>query len=385
MEISCSNCAQKFHIPDYRLDDKRVYFFCEKCKNKVVIDNKKEAWTEYKGISENNLSAKDILEGIFYSFNLKNIAVSFLFLLFFSIFILLTGFVVYENFTSFITHPFLFGVYILTSAVFLSFLYDTMLYLVTKNIFHRIHYGSNVTYSLIKHEIFNDLRSVFIVSAGMLLIFIIAVLPAYPLKRFGILYTGIFEPVLITAALIIVFTAIFKPIIISFISLRSRRVKFTIKSLFRFIAVENINIPVYSFLNSAVMNFIYFMTLITVGTALIGTGAIIILSLMPEAAQKIASSPQNILSSIAGITGSGVFDAGMIFIFFWLYILNLLILSYFISASQSLAAVSVHIMESDPGRSVSKKALLLSMAAGLILTGLAGIVFKNLIPLFLKF
>jgi DNA-directed RNA polymerase subunit RPC12/RpoP len=385
MEISCSNCAQKFHIPDYRLDDKRVYFFCEKCKNKVVIDNKKEAWAEYKGIPEENLSAKDILEGIFYSFNIKNITVSFLFLLFFSIFILLSGFIIFENFNSFISHPFLFAVYILFSAVFLSFLYDTMLYLVTKNIFHRIHYGSNVAYSLIRHEIFNDLISVFILSSGMLLIFVLAVLPAYPLKRFGILYTGIFEPVLITAALIIVFVSIFKPIIISFISLRSRRAKFTIKSLFRFIAVENLNIPAYSFLNSAVMNFIYFLTIIIVGSAILGTGAIIILSLMPEAIQIITSSPQNMFSAISSIAGSGVFNAGIIFVIFWIYILNLLILSYFISAAQSLAAVSVHIMESNPGRSVSKRAFLISLSLGFLFTGSIFFILKNIILLFPKF
>lgn len=385
MEITCSHCSQKFHIPDYRLDDKRVYFFCEKCNNKVVIDNKKEAWGAYKGIAQENLSARDILEGIFYSFNVKNIFISFLFLMIFSLLIFLNGFIIFENMTSLMTQPYLFAAYIAAAMIMLTFIYDTMLYLVSKNIFHRIHYGSNISFSLARSEILNDLLSIFAVSSGMLLIFSFLILPVYPLKKFGILYSGIFNPVLAGAAVIFVFTSIFKPLIISFIALKSRSLKFNIKSLFRFIAVENINIPAYAFLNSAVMNFIYFIVIGIIGSALAGTAAVTILSLLPDAVQKISSSPQNLFSAFSSIAGSGVFTAGLVFIIFWIAIILFILISYFISASQSLSSMSVHIMESNPGRSVSKTGYLISISAIFIITGFLGFILKNLIFLIPKF
>jgi len=73
MEIRCKKCNQKYNLPEDQVENKRVYFFCENCGHKIIIDRKKENGYSDLLPSTDPLNIRDLLSGIFYSFNMKNI------------------------------------------------------------------------------------------------------------------------------------------------------------------------------------------------------------------------------------------------------------------------------------------------------------------------
>ena len=54
MEIKCKNCGKIHNIEDAALMNKKVFFFCSSCNQKVTVDGR-------KNFTENNVQPKEML------------------------------------------------------------------------------------------------------------------------------------------------------------------------------------------------------------------------------------------------------------------------------------------------------------------------------------
>jgi|GEM_PF-1937835 len=367
MDIHCSNCGQKYHIPDYRLEEKRAHFFCEKCDHKIIIDGKDESWLEHKVLSNSPLSSRSIFDGIFLSFNKKNFFLSLLFLLGFSVLNLIFG-IIYSNSASFFQeHSLLSGILIYSFTIFYIFAFDIVFYLISKNLFYTISHQKSIKFHEIKKEIFNDLKPIFLFSSGFLLLLGLFILPVFLFQeQYSIIYTGIFHLPLSILLIVFIGLTLFKNIFLSFIALKSRSLKQTIKSLSSFIKTENINIIFYfTAINSIVL-------IITAAIGVLGTLSLtlfstsILKSSLPQLSQSFNGIFDLITKGISSVQGSSLFikkhstalSAGIYMVGFSLTMMALIFSAYCMNLFQGLSVAALYIMEKNPGSSVNRRTLL---------------------------
>jgi len=378
MDLSCKKCTQKYHIPDDQISSRRIYFNCEKCGYKIILDLRGENWLTYKGIDSEKLSVKDIFEGIYYSFNLKNIAVTFFILLSYVFLLIILSLVVSRNSEYIALHPVFSGFFLFLLSIVMVYVFDIHLYLVSKNIFNRIKYNKNLQFSSISPEIFDDLRPVFVLSAGVFLVLFLIFFPVFLMKDYyAFIYEGIFHSINLVLASFIVFIFFTKNILYSFIALRNRNFRDTFSSIFRFITIENINIPFYIFFISSITGFFFLLL-----SGLMFFGVFIIFSLMIPLLPGKGTFPlggffsffheggvQKLLSDSSRLFGS-VTD-GLSLVLISTALAAVFVMAYLINLNQTISAVAVYIMESNPGRTVNRSILLIT--SGLIFA--AGIYF----------
>ncbi|MCP4135487.1 MAG: hypothetical protein GY754_31250 [bacterium] len=377
MDIKCDNCGQKYYVPDDRIDDKRAYFNCERCDHKIIINHKKEShagtqrgkesWYSYKGLQSSVLTAKDILDGVFYSFNMKNVLISFLTLFSISLLLFIIMLISTGSNEFFAQNSFLLGIMSYLLFIILVFAYDIHLYLLSRNVFHRLRQDRNIRFSSVKEEISHDFKPISVFSIMTFLLFGILIIPVYPLRDIHeLIYTGIFQSVFAFLAFVIVVVFYMKNILYSFIALKHRRVGETFRSMFKFIAVENINIPIYLFLSNFISTVIYLLF-----TAFFISGLGFIAYFLSGALDNYSSSALNLLPFLSGAS-MGTMDkaltpvvpalsGGVILILIFTYIVFLFIIAFFTNLAQTLSTVAVYIMESNPGRSVSRSGRFLAL------------------------
>ena len=370
MELTCDKCKQKYYIPDYRLDDRRVYFYCEKCEHKIVIDPARDIWSPFRVLKSKTLSAVHILDGIFLSFNKKNFLLSYILLVCLILYIGINGLIVYYNLSFYLSHAVFSGIYLFANLLFLWFVFDFHLYLISKNILHRIRTGANLAFSSVQPEIFHDMKPIFILSGGLILFLVLLILPVNLFKKgYAVFYAGFFNPPLVLLLFIIFALAFFKSIAYSFVALRTRKTMFAFKSMIKFLAVENVNIPIYLFLISIVTAFIsailYYIALVAafgVGfiTALFSEG-------MPSTAGAASVLSPELFKNLSKTMADSDVRAGLVIYGAMFLLILLVLIAYLINLNQTLATVAVHIMESNPGNSIDKRGVLAFIIAVVLL------------------
>ncbi len=363
MEIVCNSCSQKYRIPDSRVEDKRIYFFCERCSNRIVVDRKRESWFSYRFFEESVLHVQDLFEGIFLSFNWKNILFTFILLIIYSLIMALFSFIGRENMSYFTSYPASFVIFLVLLFLLLLSVFDIHLYMLSRNIFNRIHYGMNIDYSANSHDIYIDSLAVILISAGSLLLFFILLLPVYPMERLGFVYGGFISPVLILLMAGILVVQVFKNIILAYIAHRQRDMKNTLAGIVRFFRVENINIAVYGVIISIITAIIHGFIMIILLSAVLFTAAFITGF---AASSYFTGGVETIMRLRELLMGVGTAGAdvpfewsGMVLIGLTFYLFFLFVLSLGINLVQSLSTVAVHIMGTNPGRSINRNALLI--------------------------
>ncbi len=365
MDISCKKCGQKYHIPDEKAHERRLYFNCEKCNYKIIIDQRRESWQNYKGLSLERFSSKDILEGIYYSFNMRNILLTFFLLLAYTAVVFIISLIFTKN-PAFIAENLSLSLFIIyLFAIMMIYLFDIHLYMLSKSIYHSISYGENLLFSSIAPEIRNDIKPVFLISIGFIILFTLFFVPVYLMKsRYSFVYEGIFHTFNLILLGLILLTVFFKGIIFSFIAFRVRSPGTGLRKLISFFRIENLNLPFYAILIGAVSLFLFIIF-----SLLLGGASLTIFGLMvPAFAGGEGMVPGQVpagpfsgglsgLSSLAGrfLAGS---SEGMILVAVSTGLVFLFLLSYTVNLYQSLSAVAVYIMEKNPGRSVSRIGIL---------------------------
>jgi len=366
MDIRCGKCNQKYHLPDDQVDDRRVYFFCENCGHRIVIDRKKEAWFSYRVLEPLSHGA-DIFEGIYLSFNRKNFFITFFLLLFWTGVFAIAALAASHTMTFFSAHIFLGGFIVFVMAMLFMWTFDIHLYLLSRNLFFRIKNGKNMIFSGARDGIVQDMPSLAFISMGIPAICILVILPVYLMKsEFGAAYAGFFHGFMLICALLILLILYCKNILMAFIALRPRSLGHTVEGFFRFLAVENINIPVYLLIISIVTLFFAGTIFLLMAGALAVTtltAGTMLPSLLPHSGIIPGPLGGGTLPSLpsAGPESADSLWNGIAMAGFWTYLFFLVFISYAVNLVQSLASVAMKIMENNPGRSLGRGALLLGM------------------------
>jgi hypothetical protein len=262
---------------------------------------------------------------------------------------------------------------VLLALIIFLFIYDFHLYLLARNTYHRIHHDRNIRFSSIASEIINDSKSIFLFSIGFILVFIVLIIPILPIGFNGILYSGIMHPLLFFLSCIIGLFITIKYILFSYIAYRTRSVKSNLKGIFRLLAVENINIPFYMVLIWVISGAFFSVMLYVIFTGFYMTLIPLLGSSAPQALSDV-----NLYSfpGLLGIPGnfSDLYSnlsiaarAGITLVAIFSFIILLLSAAYYINLTLSLSAVSVYIMDSNPGRSLNRSVIVAACFIGAVI------------------
>lgn len=375
MNLQCPDCHQKYHISDYRVDDRNVYFFCDRCGHRIIVNQEKESWTRFRVFAEKEqLHLGDLPDGLTFSFNLKNIFTSYLFLLLIAAIGVSFGLVNYVAHHFISDHPVLFAVMALFVALLVNYLWDIMLYIISKNTISLIEHHDNRHFFHDKNssETWHDLGILFIISVALPLLLVILFIPMMLMGEYGSFYAALTNPVLFSASLVVILLGLFKNVVIGFISTRSRSLGYTLNEFKRFFLVEHINIPVYmaAIWVISTLTLVVELVFIVLGFSLIIPGMT-----LSSAAGMISSlslpNPDQVFSSLVSASFGGIFfmaTAGIVISLF---------IAYFITQVQVLYTSSLYIMEQDPGKSVNRGLALIGTA--LLFVIFLAVVFNHLI------
>jgi DNA-directed RNA polymerase subunit RPC12/RpoP len=364
MEIRCNSCNQKYVIPDDRLSDRPAYFTCEKCGEKIVVKGK--AFRGFSAVAAGTATpgARDILEGIFLSFNLRNVLVSAFSLL--GIFIILAlGALAASSLADFFSEwPNLGRLLGAVLFFFCLLIFDMQLYLVAKNTAHRIVSGGTMSFFPVPTEIREDMKCVLLLSAGMPVLYLLLLVPIIITGSGWSLYAGFLLPVITVLSAAVFFFQLGKPIIFSHIALNPGSPAVRARSIFAFLGRENINIPLYMALTGIVATVMCGIMLFFIAGGVFLSAWVItwfsgneaghgLMQLLPAGASMFQSGLQ------PGIPGE--LKAGLVLMALMAGVMSFLAVGYYITLHQTLAVAAVSIMESNPGRSINRTAVLLLM------------------------
>ena len=366
MNIKCQECSKEFFIPDKQVTGPRFEFICSNCHHNIVVMTKKERDSErqplYRALTGPFLTIKNLMDGIFYSFNLKNVVLSFLVHL--GLLFLLSPFIliVYYNIEFFAGHPVYSGFLVFFLFVVFSYIYDIHLYLLSLNTFSRINTGKSMQFLTEKENIINDIKSVFVVSSGVFIVFTIFLLPLFLMDaEWGIVYEGFFHIALLLLALTLIMIFYFKNMIYAFIANKNRSIRNNFLSFIKFLIIENINVPIYMFFISAITSIAGFIIFGLFFAVILLVAVVTVLSLIPQlisglASQNIADSLPALYSIVPHLTG-----VGGVLILISTFSALLFLYAYVVNLRQTLSAVSIKIMKSNPAESVNKNAVIIAI------------------------
>jgi DNA-directed RNA polymerase subunit RPC12/RpoP len=358
MEIRCSGCSRKYIIPDDRLADRLAYFTCDACGDKVVI--RPRGGAVHRSLKDGLLTAADILEGLRLSFNIRNCIVSFLALLAIGLLLFCTAVAASS------VQPYLAGVPVLGAALTVligllcMFIFDVSLYLISKNNAHRIETGSDIRYGDATDVILDDLKTVSIVSVGLPAVCIVFSVPLLLISEGNILYAGVTYPAMVVCFASLALAQVLKNILMAYIAVRPGPVPDTLTGILKFIVRENINIPLYLVLIRVVS--VLFFALV----ALVPLSGVLLVAVVASIGgagsfNAVSGLVSGGLSSLGpGLAGNMPLDVqvGMVLILVFSGIFLLFFAAFFIALWQTLSSVAVAIMESNPGRSINRSAVL---------------------------
>jgi DNA-directed RNA polymerase subunit RPC12/RpoP len=361
MEIRCPACSRKYIIPDDRLADRLAYFTCDACGEKVVVRPRGERGTGHRPLKDALLSAGDILDGLRLSFNLKNCIVSFFALI--SIGLLLFCSAVAASFvpTLLAEMPALGATLAVIIGLLCIFIFDLCLYLISKNNVHRMETGTDIRYGEAADAILYDLKTVSLVSVGLPAACIVFTVPFLLIGEGRVLYAGITYPALVVLFAALVLAQILKNILMAYIAARPGSVDDTLVGILKFIVRENINIPLYLVL-IRVVSAVFFILVMLVPL----TGILLVAGIVSVAGAGSYTAVNGLLSGGLSALGPGTvgnlpldIQTGIVLLVIFSVILLVICGSYLISLWQTLSSVAVAIMESNPGRSISRTAVLI--------------------------
>lgn len=367
MDLHCPQCNQSYRVPDDRLNDSAVYFICEKCGEQITLDNR-----GLRGVSMHDLrGAGDIFEGVRLSFNLKSIGISWIILLALAGIVVVAYPVVYYNRDIFSRYPALGAGGAFAALLLFLFVYDLLLYIVSKNSCHNIRNGRNITFSGMEHEFNHDVKYIIGISIALPAAFVIMLLPVGLLGSAWITYAGAVSAPLLILAVAIVFTQASKNFLYAYLVLRGGSGDFSLRSMARFILNENVNIVVYGVIifivsSAVLLTLLYFI----MGGLLLAAGGILALGSGEAVSFSLSGlhAAAAVRSYLDGMMGAPVWTRiGLALFFFFSALASLLVLAYYICLNQALSVVAVSIMESNPSRSVNRGAAIFCLGCLLAL------------------
>jgi hypothetical protein len=368
-------------VADERLGDERLYFICESCGHRIVINRKKNRWFSFSPLAGDTLWVSDLPDGIFLSFNTRGVFSAFLFIIAWSVLALMLFIIARSSILFFMRHPYMAAFLVFIVSMVFIFSCDLLKYHLSKNSLSLIE--RNAPAGGIWKSGRNEIAAVGAVSTGAIILFTALILPILLLKtQFGLVYAGFLHGPLFILTLLMVFILFFKRLIISFMATRSGSAGEKMTAFGRFFAVENINLFIYSFLSRMITLALIFCSGIFLFRAALFLMASLSAMLVPEILVNmkgfISSMPGGMHPHLSGLLAekADYFHTGMIFMAFWCWLILAFFVAFIINLDQTLTVVSLKIMESNPGRSINRNAILIALALLAILA--AAVLLKTL-------
>jgi ribosomal protein S27E len=359
MEIRCPGCSRKYIIPDDRLADRLAYVTCDVCGEKVVV-RPRGGSAGHPSLKGDLLSVSDILEGLRLSFNLKNCVVSFLALLAIGLLLFISAAVASFGAAILAEVPALGAALAVLVGLLCLFIFDVSLYLVSKNIVHRMETGVDIRYGEAGGAIAGDLKTVSLVSLGLPAASIALSVPFLLIGGGSVLYAGITYPALVVLFATMALAQVLKNLLMAYIAARPGTVGDTLAGILKFIVRENINIPLYLIL-IRVVSAVFFALVALVPLA----GVLLVAAAASLGGAGSYAAVSGLFSGGLSAFGPGAvgampldMQAGVVLIVVFSIVFLMIGGAYLVSLWQTLSSVAVAIMESNPGRSISRAAVL---------------------------
>jgi hypothetical protein len=346
MKLKCDRCLQKYFIPEDKISDKRSFFICEKCGNRIVVDPHDEIDFMDTFPDEEKRGAGSIAEYICHAFSLKSTGTAFIFIYLIALITSLTLYLVSKNYQFFASHQVFSGISAFILIIILKYAWDFMLYLISLNAFYRFNYERDITYASIPQKIISDSSIILFFSSAGLTLLVFLLIPVYLLKGSGPFYASIFFPFLIAASALLVWPYMTRGFLYALIAGRMRSLKNTFRVIGDFIYTENINIPVYAVIIRVVTFFISIILYAAVSAPVIA-----------------AAVMTGIFTDTGAASTAYYHEAAAYFLIFFISLIIVFIVSSLTVLRQTLRCAAVKIMENSPGESVSGRSKIIAMFA----------------------
>ena len=366
MIVSCPKCGRDHTLPAGSAENKRFYFHCSNCHNKIVIDGRKQFASVFSGtfpLTKGNVlpTISSIVDSVACFFSLTAYLLNWIFSLFVFLVSLSIYYIFLKNTSLISVHPRISFIVLFLIALIIAYVYSILIYFIAKARFFKIDHpaAEKLDWHFILFDFQEDALSLLIFAAGLPVLFSILLIPVYAAGDYSFIYSAVFFPflfIVIFLQLIIFFLFRYIPAIIASKSLYPRHM---IVYVFSFIKREIINIPLYliiidllTFAVSGVI-FIFFFSSITL--ILSGISVLSVPEILPVIKCNLHTSIPMILSGSVNDTILPFhIKAGMIITLFFFLLSILSFVSFVSTVRLTLSSQSCWIMSSNPGRSVPR-------------------------------
>lgn len=368
MHLRCRNCSQQYYLPESRLGTEPVYFICEQCGDRILVPAPGEEWDEYKPLAGKPLDAGSLLDGVQLSFHFRNSVMSAGMLLAVAVLTGILTAVLRYNIAFFAEHMVLAGLLAMFFGFAVILLSDFNSFIISRNVIRRVRFGYSSDNGEDGEGVAGFMGPLLLLSLALPALYAILVLPLLAMGSAGLVYGGILMIPLLGAGFLFMATMVFKGMLCAFLALRQRSVRGFLSGLARFVAVENINIVIYSVLVSLISLPVMLLIMgLLFGAALIplvGAGFAAGAGLGTEMFKGMSlTGTQTLMGLITAPESSLSVRLGVSLLLIGGGCVYLLVTGYLVSLVQSLTTTSVLIMASNPAKSVSRKGVLLFLAA----------------------
>lgn len=373
MDVLCSSCSHEHHIPDDAAEDKRIYFYCTSCGNKIVVDGRKNVTppssTPSQIIEQKPLiSVSSIVDSIPSFFNITSIVISMLFFTMSSLLCAIPVVIACKKPVFIAEHMVIYIV--ICSFIFLLILFGFLCiqYLLSKiHLFKIYNPGKHqIDWDFILFDFNDDVIGFLFISFLLPLATLVTILPAIFAGSFSINYLSLIYPVtsvLIGIIALYITAGGYFPAIVAWFSLDPLQ---SHKQVWKTIFREVVNLPVHYICINTVFSFIGSIITCFITAVIVSTGCIFLATQLPGFVNSFFTKGNGSLS-ISSIFGglvhssSGGIGFGVYFLLIFLYLLLVFLFSVLLTLHQSLITKSVQIINENPKNSVSRPVALLVM------------------------
>ena len=165
MEVKCKNCGQSHNIDDKTIQNKKVFFFCTKCNQKVTIDARKNVSEE----KEEQTTVKEVpsftslYKGFKFGFFPSTIITSVIFFLISILSLSVLGLVFHKFSQFFYEHKIITIISAFLVFGFSLFFYNIINYFISKIVlFKQRNKNKSLDFNLITYDFVDDVKAIFL-------------------------------------------------------------------------------------------------------------------------------------------------------------------------------------------------------------------------------
>lgn len=368
MNIKCTQCGHIHQIPDEKIANKRVFFFCQNCGHKISVDTAASTNREVQVPPVETFDWRSLFSSIPSFFSLQAFVVAMSYYLLIMLVGAIAAVAAFKHSQFFLENR-LFAIALIFAALYLLvFTANLTRYYISKISFYRFsHPDAPVDFNHVHFDLQDDILVIFLYSllstgVPMLLLF-----PLYFAGSWGVFIGGLLFPVFLffaAVSIILVFSGNYVTAHIASASLFTRD---HFIQMFRFIKREFIFFPFFSLL-IWIMRILFAKISLLFGILTSLAAAAGMFLLLSFEGKNAFSLFFHDLFSGSVISSSSLSSTGILLCIVFSSTLGLAILALNSLFSQSLYARAVYIMKRSPGAAFETTPMIIIIAVFLVIS-----------------